>query len=142
MNAEATFSGRVLAAVFEGRTIPCGRWAEHPLWTSDAAEDRARAAQTSAQTDGLGDRMAELVAYVNHHPEGVRTDEVQAALHLTRDDAGRYLRRACDAGRIERPKRGLYAPVRSVRSVRNLFAVPDETDTPDTSDTPLDEGDQ
>lgn len=44
MNAEATFSGRVLAAVFEGRTIPCGRWGEHPWWTSDAAEDRARAA--------------------------------------------------------------------------------------------------
>lgn len=108
-------------------------------WTLNGTTlaEAARAARTAVQTDGLGDRMAELVAYVNAHPDGVRADEVQAALHLkTRDDAGRYLRRATDAGRIERPKLGLYTPVRSVRSVRNLFAVPDESDTSDTSDTP------
>lgn len=44
MNAEATFSGRVLAAVFEGRSIPCGRWGERDAWTSDDPADRTRAA--------------------------------------------------------------------------------------------------
>lgn len=110
-------------------------------WTLNGStlEDAATAAATSVQTEGLADRMAELVAYVNRNPDGVRADAVSMALHMSKDDAGRYLRRAYDARRIERPKAGLYTPVRSVRSVRSLTLVPDEPDTPDTSDTPPDD---
>ena len=106
----------------------CGRWTLVGSTLAEAAE----AAGNSQQTAGLGDRMAELVAYVNGQRGGVRADEVAAALHLSKDDAGRYLRRAFDSGRVERPKPGLYTPVRSVRSVRFEFDGPDTSDTPDT----------
>ena len=58
-----------------------------------------------------------------------------AAPNETTYDAGRYLRRALDAGRLARPKRGVYTPVRSVRSVRSGMESGYETDTPDTTDT-------
>ena len=44
MNAEETLTGRIVAAAAVGRPIPCGRWSERDWWTSDLAEDRARAA--------------------------------------------------------------------------------------------------
>lgn len=109
-----------------------GRWSLLGTTLAEAAE----AAGTSQQTAGLGDRMAELVAYVNGQRGGVRAEEVAAALHMTKDDAGRYLRRAFESSRLDRPKPGLYMPVRSVRSVRFEFDGPDTSDTPDTPTYP------
>lgn len=81
----------------------------------------------------LGNRSADLVNYVNQHPEGVKAEEVAEALQdLPIDQARIYLSRAASAGRIERAERGLYKPVRnshgtsaepvtSVTSVTNLL---------------------
>lgn len=91
------------------------------------------AASTEQQTVGLGDRMAELIAFVNRYSDGVRRRDVADALHLDENTAGRYLRRATEGGRIASPSRGLYTPVSSVPSVSNLF---EEQDTQDRRDTP------
>ena len=85
-----------------------GRW----NLSGTTLEEAAEAARTEATTAGLGTRMAELVAYVNEHPEGVRASEVAAALHMSGDDAGKYLRRAFDSERITKATRGLYVPAR------------------------------
>lgn len=88
-------------------------------WTLDGS-DLAGAAQAVQQREavaGLGDQMTGLVEAVGKYPEGVRRQEL---LTLTRMDPGTldtYLRRAVEAGRIEKAGRGLYTPVRSVSSV-------------------------
>lgn len=101
-------------------------------------EQAAQAAATTTTTAGVGDRMAELIAYVNQHPEGSRRAEVAAALHIDDETVGKYLRRAAEAGRIANPSRGLYTPVPTVPSV--LFP-PAERDTQPTKDTPLSQED-
>lgn len=85
-------------------------------WMLDGCdlEEAGRTARENATTQGVGDRMAELVAEVNRHPEGVRSAELAMALHLDDGTVRRYLRRATDAGRILNPSRGLYVPVTSV----------------------------
>lgn len=112
-----------------------GRW----TLNGTSLEEAAGAARTTAQTEGLGDRMSELVAFVNRNRDGVRADEVAVALHMSKEDAGRYLRRAFDAGRLDRSQRGLYTPC-PVRPVVRLQLVPDHNETghTDTPDTPLD----
>lgn len=115
----------------------CGRWSLN----GTTLEEAAASARTAVQTEGLGDRMSELVAYVNRQAgAGVRADEVAVALHMSKDDAGRYLRRAFDSGRVDRTKRGLYTPC-PVRPVVRLQLVSDDeetghTDTPDTPPNP------
>ncbi|CAL8980356.1 hypothetical protein PROP_03137 [Propionicimonas sp. T2.31MG-18] len=86
------------------------------LWLLDGCdlEEAANAARTNATTQGVGDRMAELVVEVNRHPEGIRSAELAAALHMDDATVRRYLRRATDASRILNPSRGLYTPVTSV----------------------------
>ncbi len=79
--------------------------------TLDEASATARDRQT---TQGVGDRMAELVAEVNRHPEGVRPVELAMALHLEEPTVRKYLRRATEAKRVLNPKRGLYTPVTTV----------------------------
>lgn len=116
------------------------------VWSLNGAtlKDAAQAAETTAQTAGVGDRMAEIIAWVGKQPEAVTASQVAEGLGLSHDDAGRYLRRAHENGRLDKPKRGFYAPVRSVRSVRNdegRWFLPSETDTSDTTDTPP-EGDE
>jgi AAA domain len=100
-----------------------GRW----NLSGTTLEEAGEAARSEATTAGLGTRMAELVAYVNEHPGGVRASEVAAALHMSSDDAGKYLRRACDGERITKPTRGLYLPVRSMSevSVCPILPVPE-----------------
>ena len=85
-------------------------------WMLDGCDlDEASAAARDRQlTQGLGDRMAELVAEVNRHSEGVRPVELAMALHLEESTVRKYLRRATEAGRILNPKRGLYTPVTTV----------------------------
>ena len=95
----------------------------------------ARQAATVRATAGLGDRMAEVVAHVASTDEPCGPSEVADALDLGADTAGRYLRRATEAGRIERVGRGRYAPpstpVRSVR-VSETDGGTGHTDTTDT----------
>jgi hypothetical protein len=79
----------------------------------------------------LGERSSELIDYVNREPEGVRAEDVAAALDIPVNQARTYLSRAASSGRIARAERGIYValrntnatspdPVESVASVANL----------------------
>jgi hypothetical protein len=103
-----------------------------------ASADQAR---TIHLTANLGDRSVQILEYVDQHPEGVRAGEVAEALEIETDDAGRYLRRLYDIGKVCKPERGLYTPrVRSVRSVLFEDEPTPEPDTTDRSDTTSREG--
>lgn len=71
-------------------------------------EDAAAMATQHRATAGVGDRSAEVIAYVGEHPDGVRASDVEDALGA---DARRYLARLVDAGRLVRVRRGVYAPL-------------------------------
>jgi hypothetical protein len=86
-------------------------------WTIDGATlaDAAAAAVTARAVADLGDRSAEIVAYVATQPQPVSPKAVEEALSLP--DARRYLARLADAGRLTKAGRGLYTPVPTVPSV-------------------------
>jgi AAA domain/Transcriptional regulator, AbiEi antitoxin len=92
------------------------------------AEASQQAAKIRAAA-GLGDRSAEIVAYVAQHPAGVRAAEVSEALGL---DARRYMARLVDSGRLRRPSRGLYTPVPSVPLSQTEGSPMGQRDTWDT----------
>jgi hypothetical protein len=94
-------------------TIKDGNW----LLMGDTLEDAARAAVTLHATANLGDRSAEILRFVNKHPEGVRRGDVAEAAELTPKEATVYLTRLYNAGKIQKAERGLYIPVMSVISV-------------------------
>lgn len=109
-------------------------------WTLDG-ETLAEAAQLARETkatSGLSDRTAEVLRAVEHSPTGIRANEVATKLGISNDDAGRYLRRLRDAGKVASPSRGVFVPpVRSVRVSETppgigdaLFGQTDTTDTP------------
>lgn len=97
-------------------------------WSLDGRElaDAAARAAALRVTAGLGDRSADVVRYVSAHREGVRAAEVGTACGMSEKDAGTYLRRAFESGRIDRPARGLYAP--SVGTVRSVGATDTQSD--------------
>lgn len=109
------------------KLIGVGRWQIDGNGLAEAAD---RAVTVRAAT-GLGDRSADIVAYVAQHPEGVMPKDVADALTVSNDDAGKYLRRLAKSGRIDSPKRGTYAPVRSVRVSESddAFGHSDGSDT-------------
>jgi hypothetical protein len=118
-----------------GRDVAEGEYAltfgDGASWSLDG-HDLAEAAQHAAQTRataGLGDRSAEIIAYVTEHPEGVRAAEVSEALGL---DARRYMARLVDSGRLARPARGLYTPVPSVPLSQTEGSPMGQRDTWDT----------
>lgn len=77
----------------------------------DTLELAALAARTARLTAGVSDRSAEVIAFVSEYPNGVRASEVEQ--HIGQD-ARRYLARLVEAGRLHRPRRGLYMAVPSV----------------------------
>jgi hypothetical protein len=88
------------------------------VWELDgqSLEDASRAAQTAKASEGVGDRMAEVIDMVSKFPEGATPRDIKLLI----PDIGNvdeYLRRAVAADRLTKLSRGLYAPVRSVRSV-------------------------
>ena len=92
---------------------------ENGVWSLDGpglAEAAAQVEQRQAVA-GVGDDMAEIVATVCRHPEGIKPKDVAELVGLEDMTVRKYLRRAADAGRIANPKRGLYTPVTSVSSV-------------------------
>lgn len=94
----------------------------------------AQAAQTSKQTAGVGDRMADVIAVIGANPEGLTPKDVKDLLpDIPSTQIDKYLSRAVESERIEKPQRGFYTPVRSVRSV----SFEPQPDTTDTTDTPL-----
>jgi AAA domain len=88
-------------------------------WMLDGAtlEEAARNAAQAKATAGVGDRMAEIIALVGQHPEGIGPTAIGLLLGLDPSTAGKYLARAYDGDRIGKTGRGLYTPVQSVQSV-------------------------
>lgn len=120
-----------------GRDVAEGEYAltlDGGAWALDGADldAAARAAEQARTTEGIGDRSAEIVAFVAEHPRGVRAAHVAEALDMDGKQAGIYLARAADAGRLARPSRGLYVPVGSVRSVESAAHLPAASNTPNT----------
>lgn len=96
------------------------------VWALDGADLEAAAAkaQQDRVTSGLGDRSAEVAAFVLARPQGVRAADVTKVLEISDHTARTYLARLAEAGRIARASRGLYTPpVATVATV----ALDDET---------------
>ena len=70
-----------------------------------AADPGAGHGHGRAERASLGDRSAEIIAFVRQHPDGVPNKEVREKFG---DAADQYLKRLCDTGRLVRVKRGLY----------------------------------
>lgn len=99
-----------------GRDVPEGEYAirsESGRWVIEgqALADAAKVAAQAKLTSGVGDRSAEIIAYVFTQGE-VTAKQVEEALDLP--DARRYLARLHDAGKLAKPKRGTYTSVPSV----------------------------
>jgi AAA domain len=102
-----------------GRDIPEAEYAlvfedgRHWRLDGDSLKEAAERARDVRATAGLGDRSAEIIAYVTANPPHVRASEVEEKFG---PDARRYLTRLVDSGRLHRPSRGLYSAVPSVPS--------------------------
>ena len=92
-------------------------------WVLDGdSPERSSAGQraTTGQPQNVGDQMADVIAAVGRHQGGVRAEGVAEALGIDKDSAGRYLRRAAEAGRVDACRSWpVQTSVRSVRSVRS-----------------------
>jgi hypothetical protein len=102
-----------------GRDVAEGEYAlrfvEGSTWDLDGAnlEEAAARAREARLSGGVGDRSAEIIAYVAANPPHVRAGEVEEKFG---QDARRYLKRLADSGRLRRLSRGLYTSVPSVPS--------------------------
>lgn len=125
-------TGRDVEEAEYAMTMHGGRWT---LGGNDLAQAASKARETKA-TANLGDRSAEIVAYVSGQSVPVNAKSVADALGMSNDDSGRYLRRLRDSGKVSSPGRGLFTPrVRSVRVSESGGHTHTETDTSDVSDT-------
>lgn len=108
-----------------GRDVPEGEYAltvSDGSWTLDGSSlaDAARAAQQAKATEGLGDRSAEVVALVGRNPQGIGPTALGTMLAIPASQAGTYLTRLADSGRIRKTGRGLYAPSGYVETVESV----------------------
>jgi len=98
-------------------------------------EDASAAASTAKVTAGLGDKSSEIIEKIAEYPEGISPKDLKVLLpHLAPGTIDAYLKRAFDAGRIDKNARGKYTPIRTARSAS--FESPDSY-TSDTSYSPL-----
>jgi hypothetical protein len=106
-------------------------------WRLDGTslDQAARAVERTRATDGVGDRSAEIVAFVADLADGVRAGEVEEALSLP--DARRYLARLTRSGRITRVRRGLYALPESVSPQSQVSQPAEDSGQRDTGDSPM-----
>lgn len=131
-----------------GRDVPEGEYAVRYVdgcrWelAGDDLADSSRLASLRRASDGLGDRSAEVVAFVATTRKGARAGEVALALGIDQKQAGTYLGRLADAGRISRTGRGLYTPVESVGSVGTDDPELFTSNTSNTSNAPLGDGER
>ncbi len=123
-----------------GRDVPEKEYAvlaSQGPWTLDG-EDLVEAAQTAAEvheTEGLGERMRAVLAFVNEFPNGVTPRQAADALGLDRHLVSKYLSRLAEDERIAKEARGVYRRVDYVHSVDSL-AVPSSEWTQSTESTP------
>lgn len=110
-----------------GRDVPereyALRFTNGSAWVLEGGDleksaELGRAARITAHaTAGVGDRMAEIIAFVTGRSEPTRAKDVADHFGINENSARTYLGRAADAGRIERTGRGAYIGVASVASV-------------------------
>lgn len=116
-----------------GRDVPEGEYAltvANGSWTLDGQSlaDAARVAQQARATEGLGDRSAEVVALVSRHPNGVGPTAIGTMLGIPASQAGTYLARLAEAGRIGKAARGTYVPLGApVETVETVESEADST---------------
>lgn len=126
-------------------TTTDGRWSLDGTDLMDAAATAAKRKETAE----LGDRSAEALKFVNSRPLGTRPADLAKHLGISGNDAGTYLRRLHEAGRIGKRTRGIYTPLSEVSEVSESDEPPgehdqgehNEKDTSDTSDTLFPDGD-
>lgn len=80
----------------------------------DDLKAAAAAAITTEQSAGLGDLSTKILEVVNRYPEPQSIENISQLAGVDKETAGRYLRRLAEDGRIERPGRGKFAPLRNV----------------------------
>jgi len=99
-----------------GRDVPENEYAlttEGGLWSLDGPDlaAAAEAVKTRSTTENLGDRSAEAAAFVVGRPLGTRPADLATHLEISSNDAGTYLRRLHESGRIGKRTRGIYTPL-------------------------------
>jgi hypothetical protein len=84
-----------------------GRWTldGEDLADAAAAIDRRKAAAR------LADRSVDALAFVADRPSGTRPADLAEHLGIDQNQAGTYLRRLTESGRIRKQGRGLYVPM-------------------------------
>ena len=131
-----------------GRDVPENEYAlttEGGLWSLDGPDlaAAAEAVKTRKNTEKLGDRSAEAAAFVVSRPLGTRPADLATHLEISGNDAGTYLRRLHESGRIGKRTRGIYTPLSYVSEVSECDSDHSQKDSSYTSDTPvLDDGDE
>lgn len=100
-----------------GRDVPENEYAvscTSGSWVLDGTTlaEAAQAALTARATENLGERSAELLAWVTGQEAPVTPSQAADALDLP--DARRYLARLADTGKLKKVGRGLYTGVPSV----------------------------
>lgn len=99
-----------------------GRWTVVGGDLSQAAS----AAESRRESSNLGDRSASILGYArNQAPKPITPSDVARVFEMKNTDAGQYLGRLADAGRLSKPGRGLYSV--SVESVESVESTPDST---------------
>ncbi|WP_285695684.1 AAA family ATPase [Actinomadura sp. NBRC 104412] len=94
-----------------GRDVPeevyALRLEEGTRWVLDGRTlgEAAANAERQEEDKGLGETSTAILDHVARHPSGVRAAEITAQFGKS---AGEYLRRLEKAGRLHKPKRGLY----------------------------------
>lgn len=90
-------------------------------WTldGDSLTEAGQAANVARVADGVGDKAAAILALLAKHPDGLGPTDVGRQLDLPAGNAGTYLQRLEQSGRVHKVGRGKYrlAPVESVESV-------------------------
>lgn len=94
-----------------GRDVAEGEYAvtmqDGRFWTLDGKDlaEAAANARRREQTGNLSETSASILEFVSEHPDGVLAKDVAERFGK---DAYKYLKRQVEAGRLIKPKRGLY----------------------------------
>jgi hypothetical protein len=115
-----------------GRDVPEGEYAlrftDGCTWDLDGANlaEAAARARQARLIGGVGDRSAEIIAFVADNPPSVTAAKVEEKFGR---DARQYLKRLADMGRLRRLQRGVYTTVTSVTSSLSQASEPNPGDS-------------
>lgn len=125
--------GALLAVT--GRDIREAEYAlvsENGRWRLDGMtlDEAAQTAKQAHATDSLGDRSTQILQAVVAAPNGTTPKDIAHQLGMSNDDAGKYLRRLAESGRIRKSGHGRYVSEPSEVSEPPIdFGQSDASDT-------------